>query len=106
MLRMSNLRNVAAALVCCLLLVPALTRVGQPLHAARSSTPVPSFTKSVDVPPDPVVVVLDLSPKPIDTEALIQPVGRVVPAVHDVVPPLPAVTNGDALRAPPVHPTA
>ncbi len=100
---MSHFRSLVLALVCVLLLVPALTRAGQPLHATHRSTPVPSFTKSIDVPPDPVIVAPDLSPKPIDTEALIQPVGRVVPVVDDDVPPLPPPSDRESLRAPPVR---
>lgn len=98
---MSLLRSLAAAVILTLLLVPALTRAGQPLHAAHNPTPVPSFTKSVDVPPEPVVVVPDISRKPIDTEPLLQPVGRGIPTADEVVPAFPAVADATSLRAPP-----
>ncbi len=96
-------RHLAAALVLALLLVPAATRASQALHATRQSTPVPSFTKSVDVPPEPVVAVPDLTCAPREAEPRIQIVARAVPAPHDPVPSSPPVSDGLSVRAPPAR---
>jgi hypothetical protein len=84
-----------------LLLVPALTRVGQALDPGCHPVAGFSFSKSSDVPPDLISVAPDLAVTPLDAAALVQRVHGHVVSDDDAVPPPPDVLDTGALRGPP-----
>jgi hypothetical protein len=99
---MSLLRTTAATLVLSLLLVPAIARAAQRLDVHLHAVTTVTFSKSFDVPPDPVVVPPDYSVNPIDAEVLLEPIGSVAPASDEVLPQIPFVSPVQPLRAPPI----
>jgi hypothetical protein len=98
---MMSRRLFAVGVILSLLLVPALTRAGQPLDAGRRPTATSSFTKSFDFPPDLVVVAPDLTFIPLDTEQLRHPVARDVAGHPETLPNAPDLLDADSLRGPP-----
>ncbi len=103
---MSLLRALAVALIVSLLLVPAVARAGQSLDTGRTPAPVSSFSKSGNVPPDPVVILPDYSVTPVYVLTLLQPVRRFVVPADEALPTTPTVSDGEALRAPPIRTAA
>lgn len=94
------MRGILAALIVSLLLVPALARAQQSLDPGRN--PAPSFSKSVDVPPDCVSVAPDRSVTALDVEALLLPVHGFVLAHAEALPHAPDLFDSDTLRGPPL----
>jgi hypothetical protein len=85
-------------LIASLLLVPVLVRAQQALDPGR--TPMASFSKSVDVPPDTVSIAPDLSVTLIDIEAVFHPAQAIVVS-NDRLPDAPDLLDSDTLRGPP-----
>jgi hypothetical protein len=91
-------RSLLGFVIVSLLLVPALARAQQSLDSGR--TPTASFSKSVDVPPDTVIVAPDLSVTLIDIDAVLHP-GELTLVADDRLPAAPDLLDTDALRGPP-----
>ncbi len=60
----SKLRALTAALILCLIVVPAAVRATRTFDPGPRPRLAPSFNKSFDVPPDVAVVLPDVSPTP------------------------------------------
>ena len=97
-------RASAAALIVALFLFPEVTRAIQVTETGHSGQ-VSGFRKSVDVPPDPFVVVPDIACSPIGVVSLTPSVGCRLGPVADVLPPAPDASGAESLRAPPVTPS-
>jgi hypothetical protein len=90
----------AALCVCCLLCVPALTRITQKLEPESHT---PSFSKNIDCPPKKVTVapvVAIASPIPLNGFETLRP-ARLVPQPDLIPPPSPTASAPRPLRAPP-----
>jgi hypothetical protein len=101
---MSFSRLVAALLVVIVSYVPVAVRAQQTFAAGRSAPTAPSFKKSFGSPPEPVVVVRDLTCAPLDERVTLHVDARFLPTADEVFPTCPIVSTADALRAPPVRP--
>jgi hypothetical protein len=101
---MSIARFTAAILISIVVVLPAAARASQPFNAGPRAPQAFSFRKSFGAPPEPIVLMRDLS-----STTLVPPVTLTVEpdsrsAVDEVVPPSPVVPLPHALRAPPVEP--
>jgi hypothetical protein len=97
--------STAATIILTLLLCPAVTRVlrMQPL-VGHSTTYTPSFQKSLDVPPDPHVLLPDVTAVPVILANVTQPSAvRWLRPTDDVLPWCFLGSSTRPLRAPPVR---
>ncbi|HEY6211660.1 MAG TPA: hypothetical protein VIW45_05210 [Vicinamibacterales bacterium] len=94
-------RAVVIGLMLSLLLVPALARAGQQLDFGARPTAASSFSRSVDVPRDLVVIVPDRSSTHLDVETLRHPAAADVAVHPETLPDDPDRVDADTLRGPP-----
>jgi len=93
----------ALAIAVVFLLVPAATRAGQSLDPAGHAQQVSGFRNSSTTPPDPVLIVSDLSASAVVVAFLVLvPVARRVASADDRLPSIPPPAGIRPLRAPPL----
>lgn len=94
-------RTLAAALIAALVFFPAATRVSQVLNVGPASGHTCGYHKTVDIPPDPIVVAPAIITLPTEISTPTPKLRRTWRAADNVLPVEPFVSDGGALRAPP-----